>query len=99
MGVLVSHSILLQNADAATRDRSHGQFLMARDAELAHQKHIHRSAESGRDFGGDRHSSARQRQNDDVIAARVFRQARREHATGVTAIGESLVVIHGDFPV
>src|SRR4029453_8327559 len=66
-------------------------------AELAHQKHIHWSTERGRDFISDGGSTARQRQNDDVIPARVFRQTRRQHTTCVTAIDKRLVLLQGAF--
>src|SRR5262245_64381706 len=72
---------------------------MTRCSELAHQKHVHRNAQCGSDFVGDWNSTARQRQNNDVVAARVFRQTRRQHATCVTAIDECLVLIHGGLPV
>jgi len=50
---------VIQNAHATGRDGAHGQLLLARCSELAHQKDIQRSVQRSRNFTGHRHAATR----------------------------------------
>ena len=58
--------VIVQHTHATTGYGSHGEFLVSRDAQFAHQKDVQGCAERMRDFITDRHAAARQGQYDNV---------------------------------
>src|SRR6185369_12414927 len=52
--------VLVQNADAAGGDRTHGEFFVTWHAEFAHDKNIERNSETLRDLKCNRNTSPRQ---------------------------------------
>ncbi|MEY9166110.1 hypothetical protein ABIE78_004229 [Sinorhizobium fredii] len=54
---------------AAVDDRAHGEFRLPRDADLAHQQEIERSAELARNLHRSGHASAGQGQYDGLLPA------------------------------
>ena len=78
--------ILVENADAAARDRAHGQLLVPGHAELADQEDVERRAERSGDLVADRHATAGQRQNYDIGSIGELALTLGEHDPGLTSI-------------
>ena len=76
---------------AARSDRSHRQFLVPWQAQLAHDEDVQGHAETGGDLVGDRNPTARNGQHDYVTPARILLERGGEHAPGMSAI---LVAAH-----
>ena len=51
--------VVIEDPQAARRDCPHGHFLVARDAQLAHQEGIQRRTKCGSNLLSDRHSASR----------------------------------------
>jgi hypothetical protein len=68
-------------------------------AKFAHKEQIERRPERCRNFVRDRHATAWKRENDHVVASRVFPQRSSESPTSVTSILECamLVDVHRRF--
>ena len=67
---------------------------MRRHAELAYEKDVERHLQLARNFGRHRYAAPREREDENVAAARVLRQAFGELAAGVGPIVEQ----HGETP-
>ena len=80
----------VEHPDAAGRDGAHRELLVPRHAELPDEEDVERDAELPRDLEADGHASARQREDDDVSAARVSAEPLAEEAPGVGAVPKPL---------
>ena len=74
------HELVIEHTHAAARDRAHRQLLVARDAQLAHDKDVERRAERTGDFVCDGHATARERQHEHVRAIGVSGELGRQAA-------------------
>ena len=61
---------------------------MSRNAELAHDQDVERSAQRARDLVAHHDAAARQREHDHVGPTRVGAQTLGEHAPGVGSVSE-----------
>jgi hypothetical protein len=86
----VGHDLAADDHDAAFGDRAHGQFGMARHAELADETDVERRRETRRHFGRDGHAAARQRQHDDIGSTGVLGQEAGQAASGIRSVLEAL---------
>ena len=71
------HDFIVQNTEPAGCDRTHRQFLVPGNAELAHEKDIERRAKCIGDFKTDGYPAAGQRQDKNIRLIRVARQLLR----------------------
>ncbi|WP_167229749.1 hypothetical protein [Massilia rubra] len=78
----------VEHADTAAGDRAHGVFLMAGQAELAHEQDVERKAERPGDGEADRNAAARQSQHQRVGASGVAGQRQRQEFAGLRAVFE-----------
>jgi hypothetical protein len=58
--------------DATAGDRTHGQFLLAGNAEFPHHKNIEGQMESARDLKSDRNAATRQGEHEGVVRAELL---------------------------
>jgi hypothetical protein len=66
---------------------THGQFGLHRDTDLAHEDQVEGRVQRCRDFCGDRHPAARQRQDGDFMTPE-FPQRASEFASSIAPISE-----------
>jgi hypothetical protein len=64
---------------------------MTRDAELSHDEHVKRSIQRTGNFISDRHTPARQRENDHIRSALVVGEMGGQLDAGLATIGVRLV--------
>ncbi len=83
-----AEDVLVHHADAATGDRSHGQFRMSRHAKLADHEHVHRSPKRPRDFESDRDAAPGKGQHHQIGSAGEMLQLTREDSSSVSSIGK-----------
>ena len=82
------HHVLVEHAHAAGGDGAHGQLLVARHAQLAHEEDVERGAQRPGHLVGDRHAAARQRQHEHVRAAGVGGELLGQQPAGLGAVSE-----------
>src|SRR5688572_13716226 len=80
--------VFVQNADAAGRDRSHGEFFVNWHAELAHDKNVHWNLKAAGNFVGHGHTTSWKREHDYIIVSGIFLQHFRKISTGVMPVSE-----------
>ncbi|MDW9227144.1 hypothetical protein C7S15_1711 [Burkholderia cepacia] len=80
----------LQMNRTARRDRAHRELGIGRHAELAYDQHVERRVQRAGDRIRDGHAAARQREHDDIAAARIIAQRVGQPAAGIGAIGKTL---------
>ena len=80
--------LVAQHSHAPCGDGADRKFGMPGGAELPDEEHIERRTECVGDFERDRHASARQGQDDEVIAVLVVVERLGEAAAGVASIGK-----------
>jgi len=83
---------LIEKSDAARRERAKGQLLLAGNAELAHKAEVERGPELPGDLESDRHSAARQGEDQQIRLASELAERCRQLATGIFSVRE---LIHG----
>jgi hypothetical protein len=85
---VLADDIVAEHANAARRERADGEFRMSGHPDLPHDENVERRTERLRDLEGDGDAAARQREHDDIGAAAICVQLRRQVEAGVTAIVE-----------
>jgi putative phosphoribosyl transferase len=81
--------VVIEDANAAARDRAHRELRLERDAELPHDEDIEGRAEGRGDFERDRHPAARQTEHEDVAARGICAESASEDSAGFAPIGKS----------
>jgi hypothetical protein len=84
----LGEDLVVEDPDAAARDRAHGQLLVPRHAELADQEDVERRLERAGDLVADRDASARERQDDDARPVGVGAEHAGQRAAGVGSVAE-----------
>jgi hypothetical protein len=81
--------IAVEHANTTTRDRTHGDFFVPGQSELAHDKDFERHAERRRYFETNGNSTSRKRKDEYVGLVGIRAKLTRESSAGVTAITKS----------
>ncbi len=82
----MAEDFLVEHPDAAGGDGAEGEFLIAGDAQLAHDKDIEGQVESERDLVGHGHAATGETEHLAIGLATVAGELIREHLAGVTTI-------------
>ncbi len=90
----LANQLVVQDARPAGRNRPHRQLRLAGVAELADEEDVERRAERPRHLARDGHAAARQRQHDDVVAARQRGEALAEQPAALGPVTETPGVAH-----
>jgi hypothetical protein len=77
---------LVQHADAAARDRAHGELLVAGNPQLANDEDVERHVERDRHLERHRHPAARQAEDEHVRPAGVRGQFGGQLPAGVDSV-------------
>ena len=81
-------NVVIEDANAAARDRAHCELRLQGDAELPHDEDIEGRAEGRGDFECDRHPAARQTEHEDVAAHGIRAESASEDSAGFAPIGK-----------
>jgi hypothetical protein len=87
-GIDETHDLVVDHANAVLADRPHCEFGLVGAPDLADDDDVQWSAERLTDLEGDRHATARQAEDDDVVVAQM-RQLRSKLASTVRSIVKS----------
>src|SRR5262249_54477532 len=90
--------VAVDDGDAPRGDRPHGELLVARNAELAHEEHVERRAERPRHLEPDGDAPPWRGQDRHVGPPRVLPHLLGQRLPGVAAVAERLLVRHGRPP-
>src|SRR2546421_1055969 len=94
----IPDDVVVEHDHAPTGNGTHGQLLMAGDAELANEEDVEWCAEGGGDLVPDRDAPPGERQHDHVVPAPVVLEEGGEGSPGLVPVPEQAVGRTGHLP-